>query len=192
MKRYYLGKECNRKNAWSEFKISGIKRVSWPQNFLWSLTIPVWLGKDDADPVNSIFQKNHPKPFSHKASPSRSGLGRVWEMLSSASSYTFIKSSSGSVKNLSLHSNITLWKAFPFQKHSFSTIYMTDPKSTKVGMSQSLLSITVLHLGLSFSKSPWTTCLGIDKHTCKEKKKQIPRFEPKPTDSNFLACEVTQ
>ena len=26
----------------------------------------------------------------------------------------------------------------------------------------------------------------------KRKKKQIPRFEPKPTDSNFLACEVTQ
>ena len=193
MKRYYLGKECNRKNAWSEFKISGIKRVSWPQNFLWSLTIPVWLGKDDADPVNSIFQKNHPKPFSHKASPSRSGLGRVWEMLSSASSYTFIKSSSGSVKNLSLHSNITLWKAFPFQKHSFSTIYMTDPESTKVGMSQSLLSKTLFSTwALVSPRVLRQPVLELTNTPVKRKKKQIPRFEPKPTDSNFLACEVTQ
>lgn len=72
----------------------------------------------------------------------------------------------------------------PFQKHSFSTIYMTYPENTKVTVLA--LKDTVLHLDLSFSKSPRTTCLRIDKHTCKGKKKQIPRLDPKPTDSNFL------
>ena len=140
MKRYYLGKVCKRKNAWSKFKISGIKRVSWPQNFLWSLTIPVWLGKDDADPVNSIFQKNHSKPFSHKASPSRNGLERVWEMLSYAT-YTFIKSSPGFIKNLSFHSKHYPLKGLP----PFRNIPLAPStwQTLRIQKSQSLLSRTL-------------------------------------------------
>lgn len=58
----------------------------------------------------------------------------------------------------------------PFQKHSFSTIYMTYPENTKVTVLA--LKDTVLHSGLSFSKSPRTTCLRIDKHAYKGKKKK--------------------